>query len=116
MSDLNLDSISSSSVPYHRIGAKLQKEDSQESTVQEQDEKSKDPKVTRMMGTVRQGDASSVWAAVSKHLEGLGGWYLEGACFLGPVPEDAHSAKYGYAKLILTQTRSRGCTSLLWRC
>lgn len=72
------------------------KEDTRDAA--EEEEKYKDPKVAKMLCTVEQGAASSVWAAVSKDLEGLGGRYLEGACFSGPVPEDAHPVDYGYAK------------------
>ena len=56
-----------------------------------------DPKVLKLMCTVEQGCATSVWAAVSRDLDGKGGLYLEGCSVSGETPEGAHPAEYGHA-------------------
>lgn len=57
-----------------------------------------DPKVMKMLGTVDQGCATSVWAAVSKDLEGKGGLFLEGCSVSGLTPPESHMAEYGHSK------------------
>ncbi|KAL7622953.1 hypothetical protein AAE478_006632 [Parahypoxylon ruwenzoriense] len=48
--------------------------------------------------SLEQGCATSVYAAVSKELEGRGGLYLEGASIAGPVPPDGDVIEYGYGE------------------
>ncbi|KAK8040629.1 hypothetical protein PG991_000417 [Apiospora marii] len=59
-----------------------------------------DPRVRRYLTDVRQGCATSVYAAVSAELEGRGGLYLEGCAVAGPAPADRLAAgdalEYGY--------------------
>ncbi|OTA96397.1 hypothetical protein M434DRAFT_392836 [Hypoxylon sp. CO27-5] len=47
---------------------------------------------------LEQACATSVYAAVSKDLEGKGGLYLEGASIAGPVPPGGDVIEYGYGK------------------
>ena len=56
-----------------------------------------DPKTLRLTGTPAQGCATSVWAAVSRDLEGRGGLYLEGCGVSGQTPDGAHPLEYGHA-------------------
>lgn len=59
-----------------------------------------DPRTRRYLSDVRQGCATSVYAAVSAELEGRGGLYLEGCAVAGPAPADSLAAgdalEYGY--------------------
>ncbi|KAK8102685.1 hypothetical protein PG984_015831 [Apiospora sp. TS-2023a] len=59
-----------------------------------------DPRARRYLTNVRQGCATSVYAAVSAELEGRGGLYLEGCAVAGPAPADSLEAgdalEYGY--------------------
>jgi NAD(P)-dependent dehydrogenase (short-subunit alcohol dehydrogenase family) len=57
-----------------------------------------DPKVKQLLGTVDQGCATSVWAAVSKDLEGQGGMFLEGCSVSGLTPPGSNMAEYGHSK------------------
>ncbi|KAI0595896.1 short-chain dehydrogenase [Biscogniauxia sp. FL1348] len=45
-----------------------------------------------------QACATSIYAALSKDLEGRGGLYLEGASVSGPVPAGADAVEYGYSE------------------
>ncbi|KAK7972969.1 hypothetical protein PG996_007191 [Apiospora saccharicola] len=59
-----------------------------------------DPRTSKYLTDVRQGCATSVYAAVSAELEGRGGLYLEGCAVAGPAPGDSLEAgdalEYGY--------------------
>ena len=46
-----------------------------------------------MMKTVEQGAATSVWAAVSRQLDGLGGVYCEDCNIATPVPADSQETR-----------------------
>ncbi|KAI0386596.1 short-chain dehydrogenase [Hypomontagnella monticulosa] len=48
--------------------------------------------------SVEQECATSIYAAVSKDLEGKGGMYLEGASIAGPAPAGFSQIEYGYAE------------------
>ncbi|KAI1380843.1 short-chain dehydrogenase [Hypoxylon crocopeplum] len=47
---------------------------------------------------LEQGCATSIYAALSKDLEGRGGLYLEGASVSGPAPADGDVVEYGYGE------------------
>ncbi|KAI1211764.1 short-chain dehydrogenase [Annulohypoxylon truncatum] len=55
-----------------------------------------DERMSRYFTNVQQGCATSVYAAVSKDLEGKGGLYLEGASVAGQVTGDYDRVEYGY--------------------
>lgn len=59
-----------------------------------------DPRTSKYLTDVRQGCATSVYAAVSAELEGRGGFYLEGCAVAGPAPaaslEAGDALEYGY--------------------
>ncbi|KAI1092658.1 short-chain dehydrogenase [Rostrohypoxylon terebratum] len=57
-----------------------------------------DERMSRYFTNVQQGCATSVYAAVSKDLEGRGGLYLEGASVAGPVTGDYDRVEYGYGE------------------
>ncbi|KAI1334402.1 short-chain dehydrogenase [Xylariaceae sp. FL0016] len=56
----------------------------------------KNPDLMRFMYSPEQGAATPVYAAISRELEGKGGFYLEGAGIAGPAPKNATLADYGY--------------------
>ncbi|KAI1502829.1 short-chain dehydrogenase [Biscogniauxia marginata] len=55
-------------------------------------------RIMRYFVNYDQACATSVYAAVSKDLEGRGGLYLEGASVAGPAPPDGDSVEYGYGE------------------
>ncbi|OTB16590.1 hypothetical protein K445DRAFT_316862 [Daldinia sp. EC12] len=55
-------------------------------------------RVMRYFVNLEQACATSVYAAVSKELEGKGGLYLEGASISGPAPADGDAVEYGYGE------------------
>lgn len=57
----------------------------------------KQQEVQKVMKSPSQGAATSVWAAVSKELEGKGALYLEDCAVASPVKEGAQSRAPGYA-------------------
>ncbi|KAI8963717.1 short-chain dehydrogenase [Daldinia sp. FL1419] len=57
-----------------------------------------DERLTKYFVSLEQACATSVYAAVSKELEGKGGLYLEGASIAGPVPADSDAIEYGYGE------------------
>ncbi|KAI1107091.1 short-chain dehydrogenase [Jackrogersella minutella] len=57
-----------------------------------------DARMSKYFTNVEQGCATSVYAAISKDLEGKGGLYLEGASIAGPVPEGFDRVEYGYGE------------------
>jgi len=56
----------------------------------------KDPKVAAYIKSTEQGAATSVWAAVSKELEGYGGLYLDDCEVCGPTASEGGMAYKGY--------------------
>lgn len=62
------------------------------------DELEKKPEVKKMMKSVEQGAATSVWAALDKSLEGKGGLFLEDCSIAKPKGPDTAPSKSGYAK------------------
>ncbi|KAI1418698.1 NAD(P)-binding protein [Hypoxylon sp. FL1857] len=57
-----------------------------------------DKRMMKYFVNLEQACATSVYAAVSKDLEGKGGLYLEGAAVAGPVPPDGDAIEYGYGE------------------
>src|SRR6185437_16503234 len=55
-----------------------------------------DPGLAKIYKTPEQGASTSVWAAVSKDLEGKGGKYLDDCQIMGPVPEGGNWYANGY--------------------
>lgn len=62
-----------------------------------------DFRMSKYFTNVQQGCATSVYAAVSKDLEGRGGLYLEGASVAGPVTGDCDRVEYGYGEWAFDQ-------------
>ncbi|KAI0015484.1 short-chain dehydrogenase [Xylariomycetidae sp. FL0641] len=56
----------------------------------------RDPLASRLLLSPEQACATSVYAAVSRELEGKGAVYLEGCGIAGPAPEGANFLDYGY--------------------
>ncbi|KAI1778287.1 short-chain dehydrogenase [Hypoxylon cercidicola] len=56
----------------------------------------RDARVAAYFVSLQQGCATSVYAAVSREIEGRGRLYLEGAAVAGPVPADGDVIEYGY--------------------
>ncbi|KAI0851283.1 short-chain dehydrogenase [Daldinia vernicosa] len=57
-----------------------------------------DERVMKYFVSLEQACATSVYAAVSKELEGKGGLYLEGVSVAGPAPADGDAIEYGYGE------------------
>lgn len=57
-----------------------------------------DARTMKFLQNVEQECATSLYAAVSKDLEGKGGLYLEGASLSGPAPADGDNIEYGHAE------------------
>lgn len=55
-------------------------------------------RMRRYLTSLEQACATTVYAAVSRELEGRGGLYLEGASVaIHPCPDDSDAMEYGYA-------------------
>lgn len=55
-------------------------------------------RITKYFVSLEQACATSVYAAISKEVEGKGGLYLEGASVAGPAPADGDAIEYGYGE------------------
>ncbi|KAF1956301.1 NAD(P)-binding protein [Byssothecium circinans] len=69
------------------------------------------PEVQAHLKNCAQGAATSVWAAVAKVLEGVGGKYMDDCQVCGPVPVDGSLMSRGYKKWAMDQEKEER----LWR-
>ncbi|KAI1389816.1 short-chain dehydrogenase [Hypoxylon trugodes] len=65
---------------------------------EEMEETKSDERKMKYFVNIQQACATSIYAAVSKDLEGRGALYLEGASVAGPVPPDGDVIEYGYGE------------------
>ena len=63
----------------------------------------------RSMKSVEQGAATTVWAAVSKDLEGRGGRYLENCSESAPVKNGYHVDEPGYVATAFNEDAEKRC-------